>query len=57
MNANETIGRAIYMLEVASLYCRENPYNLIKYDDAECDGECVADDCESIAEQLRKELA
>ena len=49
------IDRAIKMLEVAAEYIdKTDPYGLIHYDDADCDGGCVAEDCNSIAESLRK---
>jgi hypothetical protein len=38
--------RKDYMLLVAAEYIRENcPDGMIFYDDAECDGGCVSDDC------------
>lgn len=53
----ENIKRAIQMLEVSSEYIEQtDPYGLINYDDADCDGGCVAEDCRSIAESLRKLL-
>lgn len=48
--------RAIEMLEVAAKYIRIHcPDREIFYDDAECDGSCVADDCEIAAEALTRE--
>ena len=49
------IKRAIEMLKIASNYIRECPCDgdyTVFYDDAICDGWCVADDCESAAEML-----
>ena len=38
--------RRDYMLKIAAEYIREHcPDGDIYYDDAECDGYCVADDC------------
>ena len=45
--------RKDYMLLVAAEYIRENwPDGMIFYDDAECDGYCVADDCESVSDSM-----
>ena len=45
--------RKDYMLMVAAEYIREHcPGGMIFYDDAECDGYCVADDCESAFEEI-----
>lgn len=45
--------RAAYMLRVAAWYIRDKyPDGIVYYDDAECDGYCVADDCESAAEDI-----
>jgi len=39
------------MLRVAAEYIREHcPDQTIHFDDTECDGYCVADDCECAAE-------
>ena len=45
-NENET--RLHYLIRVAIIALRENKYSMdsIKYDDAECDAECLADDLE-----------
>ena len=52
---NEDLKRAVQMLEIASEYIRKtDPYGEMFYDDASCDGGCIADYCESIAESLRK---
>ena len=46
-------NRKDYMLMVAAEYIREHcPEGMIFYDDADCDGYCVADDCEAIATDL-----
>lgn len=45
--------RAIEMLRIAARYIREtDAYGTIHYDGTECDGYCVADDCEIAAEEL-----
>ncbi len=47
------IERAIEMLRKAAKYIRDNdPEGIIHYDEADCDGYCVADDCEIAAEML-----
>ena len=52
---DEDLKRAVQMLEIASEYIRKtDPYGEMFYDDVSCDGGCIADDCESIAELLRK---
>lgn len=51
MNSNN--ARAAQLLRLAAQYIRENcPDELIEYDEAECDGECLALDCESAADAL-----
>ena len=50
--APEIINRAVEMLRVAAKYCLLNPEDTILYDDARCDGACVAVDCESAADML-----
>lgn len=50
---NPDLLRATEMLLVAAKYIREHcPDQLIHYDDVDCDGFCVADDCESAAAAL-----
>lgn len=50
---SEELNRAVVMLRVAMNYIRDNcDDGLIFYDDAECDGACVADDCEIAAGAL-----
>jgi hypothetical protein len=50
---NEESKRAVEMLRIAAQYIRDNdPDGAIWYDDAMCDGYCVADDCESAAALL-----
>lgn len=47
------LERATEMLQVAARYIREHcDDKLIFYDEAPCDGNCVADDCESAAAGL-----
>lgn len=38
------MDRKRYLAIVAVRYLRENPYEPVWYDDAECDGECLAND-------------
>jgi hypothetical protein len=52
MNSEE---RAVYLLRMAALYIRSgDTSNEIFYDEASCDGECLACDCEAAAESLEK---
>lgn len=47
------IERAIEMLQVANRYIdNHSPDGTIIYDEAECDGYCVADDCKISAQEL-----
>lgn len=44
---------AIEMLSVAARYIRDHcPDGLVYYNDADCDGYCVADDCEVAADEI-----
>jgi hypothetical protein len=50
---SEEIKRAVEMLKIAAKYIRDNdPEGIIFYDGTDCDGYCVADDCETAAECL-----
>jgi len=52
--AKEDIDRAIEMLMVCSRVIREQGAEMMwKYDEAECDGLCIADDCETAATMLK----
>lgn len=56
---DEDIERAIEMLQVAARFLRENAYEVtetIYYDEADCDGQCLADDCETAALCLESRL-
>jgi hypothetical protein len=45
--------RASYLLRVAAQYIRQyHPDGLIAFDEADCDGYCLATDCESEASDL-----
>lgn len=47
------LERAQFMLRTAAAYIRTYcPDEKMIYDDAECDGYCVADDCESAVKML-----
>lgn len=49
-------SRPAYMLRVAAAFIREHcPEGVIYFDEAECDGYCVADDCESAIMELPNE--
>lgn len=49
-------SRPHYMLRVAAAYIREHwTDGLIFFDEAECDGYCVADDCEHALLELDEE--
>jgi hypothetical protein len=50
----ESYKRAIEMLEVAAKYIDEHcPHDFIFYDDTDCDGYCVAEDCRIAASELQ----
>ena len=58
MARSETTVRAIEMLNIAARYIREwDPTGTITYDEAKCDGYCVAEDCEAVAADLGREEA
>lgn len=46
--------RAVEMLRIAARYIRETypDGHTVHYDGADCDGFCIADDCESAAEDV-----
>lgn len=53
---NDPIERAIQMLNLAAEWARDNVvigFTELHYDGADCDGYCLADDCENAAEALR----
>lgn len=53
----EELTRAVEMLRVAMNYIRDNCDDaVIFYDDAECDGACVAGDCEIAADMLEARM-
>ena len=54
---SEELTRAVEMLRVAMNYIRDNCDDaVIFYDDAECDGACVAGDCEIAADMLEARM-
>ena len=55
----ETIERAAYLLRVVGQFIDTNPvsdYTVI-YDEAECDGACLRDDCSVAADELERMMA
>lgn len=53
-NKNEKLERAILMLEVAAKYIKENCSDvIIHYDEADCDGGCIAEDCKNCIDDLK----
>ena len=50
----DAIKRAIYLLSVVQGFLDENPVKEYTYfyDDAECDGYCLIDDCKIAEEEL-----
>ena len=53
MSADDGTARASLMLRIAAKYIREHaPDFEIYYDEARCDGYCVADDCEDAAAMI-----
>jgi hypothetical protein len=56
MSTTDDIKRAQEMLRIAAKYIRDHaPSYMIFYDLADCDGYCVADDCEIAADCLDDE--
>lgn len=51
------IARAVEMLRIAAKYIRESDDcdRLVPYDGAECDGLCIADDCDFAADALSEQ--
>lgn len=57
--SNDAIGRAEYLLRVVGQFMRQNPSAEsceTFYDEAMCDGACLAEDCEIAANELREEV-
>ena len=53
MKHTEELARAIEMLNIAAAYIREHAPDCVSfYDGTDCDGYCIADDCESAAESI-----
>lgn len=49
------VARAQEMLQIAADYIREYyPDAIVFYDDADCDGYCIANDCEIAAKELNE---
>jgi hypothetical protein len=49
------LDRASQILTLAAQYIRENCDDaIIHYDSVDCDGTCLADDCESMAADLKE---
>jgi hypothetical protein len=51
---NET--RLMYLLRVAEAYIDANPYHIIAYDDAECDGYCLAEELRDLREDIESNI-
>lgn len=53
---DEDLARTVELLRLAARYIRDNAdcEQLIEYDDTDCDGICLADDCESQAETIEE---
>lgn len=53
---SDEIERARYLLETVGRFIRQNPITEyeIYYDEAMCDGSCLADDCKLAADALRR---
>jgi hypothetical protein len=51
------LDRAQMLLRLAAEFIREHaPVEMVRYDNADCDGYCLADDCEAAADALDEEL-
>lgn len=54
---NQNVKRAAEMLRIAAKIIRNEANNaVVNYDGADCDGWCVADDCETAADMLMVEM-
>lgn len=54
----EEVKRAIEMLRIAARFIIDNAAGeMVFYDDAECDGLCLADDCRIAADVLALRIA
>ena len=52
---NENESRPAYLMRVAAAYINECPDNCIDYDDAQCDGYCLAEELEVASESMADE--
>lgn len=53
MTSDQNTERARQLLKLAAKYIRKyKDDGIIFYDETECDGACLADDCEAAAESL-----
>lgn len=51
MEPNEGESRQSFMLRVAAEYIKQHyPDGMIYYDESDCDGYCVADDCLNVSD-------
>lgn len=58
MTGNEEIRRAAEMLRIAAKIIRdEAPHARAHYDGADCDGHCVAEDCEIVAAMIERDIS
>jgi hypothetical protein len=56
MVSRDDIKRAVEMLRIAARYIDQHaPSDTIRYDEAECDGTCVADDCRIAASAIEED--
>jgi hypothetical protein len=58
MKNKELIERAAYLLGVVEQFIKENRLEdyMTVYDEAECDGACLADDCKDVREMFEMYL-
>ena len=53
--SEKAANRAIKMLTIAAEYIEEHwPDAVVKYDGADCDGYCIAEDCKDAADALKQ---
>jgi hypothetical protein len=51
------LDRAQMLLRLAAEFIREHaPVEMVRYDNADCDGYCLADDCEAAADALDEDM-
>jgi hypothetical protein len=55
----DALHRAVVLMEAAINFVQDNDLGeyTVYYDDAECDGSCLADDCDSAIDDAKRAIA